>query len=464
MTSSLDFVHIHALAHQFSSSDDQEHKLSVALSALEIMDRFSTLHPYYEQYYSMLNAQNHPATQKYGGSWASGIEALGTQELFMGDEFLGQAEKTGLFEKFVPQFCRLFIAGDFANLQNLLNKVSLSVSFLNQCTDIVMFYENRYFEFLFYQIVAVVYGSLWFPSLSKSDEVSPTNDDATPTLKWAQIEKKCDSYHKKSANSLEKLGEMYPDVVEKVNAELTYYTLVKWYSAFAKFKESRFTEFCASFDAIQSKIHTLKSVHLETEAIICYGVACIATNPFKELDFCSNEKMLDLYTSSTSIEASLYEVMKHLSTAHFAKVKELWHPSFLARLDSAIGYAIPAKTKGTFWEYLLSVIDLKAFLLIISISECISRDKILDKLGYNGASDQVRAAVSNSMVVVLSVLNLSEINIFYHETEDVFYNLPLDKATQELMLSDKLEDLDHAANADAAAAHMKALLVRKYFT
>lgn len=458
------FVEIHSLAHRFKYASDPETKLQLAISCLEFMDHFQILHPIYVQCQLFLRAQNHASGSKYDCTWSSNIEQKGQQEIFLGDEYVGQAEKAEFFAKFIPQFQRLFIGCDFTNLQNLLNKVSLSVQFLNHCTDITLFTENGYFEFLFYQIIAVVHGLLWFPQLSTHDEQLHPNEETSPSLKWAQIERKCESYSKKCRRFLENLEENHPSVIEKVNNEFTFCTLVKWYCAFAKFQENRLTEYCTDFESLQSDIHLLESVYLKSEAILCYGIASIVAKPFKELDFCMNEQVLDFYTSSALVEASLYDVLRQLSMAQFVKVKLIWHSQLFSRLDSQISYTLPAKTKRTFWEYLTSIIDLKAFLLILSISESISRDKVLEKLGYGDATKLTRTVVSNTLVILISVLSLGEMNIFYHEAEDMFYNIPVDDRTREFELLEKIQDLDHAASAEAAAAHMKTLLIRKYFT
>ncbi|OBA19174.1 hypothetical protein METBIDRAFT_13485 [Metschnikowia bicuspidata var. bicuspidata NRRL YB-4993] len=352
LTPHLAFVEFHPLVHRFKNSTEQGHRADLALSCLKLMDRFKTIHPIHAELCLALRAQNHSMADKYGDAWASNIESAGQQELFMGDEYIGQAEKPAFFEKFVPQFQKLLIGCDFANLQNLLNKVSLLVHFMNQCSDLALFTENRHFEFLFYLIVAVLYGLLWFSLLAKQDGLVQQNEETSPSLTWAQISRKCESYNKSHEHFLDDLDDKHPEVIEKLHSEFTFCTLVRWYCAFAKFKEHRLTEFCEDFELLQNDMSVLETIKLQSEALICYGISSIAAKPFKELDFQLNEQVLELFTSNTLVEASLYEVMKNLSMAKFTKAKDLWEPQLLNRLDSWVSYALPGKTKGTFWEFL----------------------------------------------------------------------------------------------------------------
>ncbi|KAM9894326.1 hypothetical protein OXX79_008782 [Metschnikowia pulcherrima] len=464
MSPQLEFIRIHQLAHRLSHTNDQREKVDSAVSILTLMDEFKTLHPCYEQCYSILASQGHTLTTKYDETWACSVLQREQQDLFMGDEYIGQAEKASFFENFVPQYRKLFIGCDFANLQNLLNKVSLSVQFLSQCSDISSFTENRYFEFQFYQMVAVLYGSMWFSSYAKHDESISQNDEASPSLKWAQIEKKCNKYHEKTCHFSKNLDERHPDVITGVKAEFRYYGLVKWLCAFAKLKEHRLVEFCEDFSALVENAEALKQIGLYTGAFLCYGVASIAAKPFKELDFRSHERVLDFYTANKSKGAELYAITRLLSLAKFKDVKPLWQPSLTMRLDADIAFCLPVKTRGTFWDFLLSVVDFKAFLLIMSISECIPKDILLDKLGYKSAPESKRNAVANNLVMVISVLDLGKANVFYDESEATFYHLAVDEKIRKLDLQDQIENLDHLANAEAAAAHMKTLLVRKYFS
>lgn len=449
----LDFLEIHALHHKFSSEVFSiAERMDFAARALALMDKYRALHPRNAQFTEFLRSNGHPDALKFGDEWAASIKHAPAPK-----SLSGEGGKLKTLDEFCNIFRSQFIRGDFASLYVSLGELISSIQLLNHCTKRSSFVKNRYFEIALYQIIATVYDQLWFP---QGRDVG----SAETVLRWTQIEKKCDNYHARSQQILSGPGDDYDDREAHPETELACYHLVKWFCAFAKFKENRWVEFAADFGTLQSHLHLLAEPNLQSEALVMYAIASIATVPFEDLSLAKNEALLALYTSPNTPESEAFRLLEQLSCARFPEAKQLLAEPLLAYLTAHVAFVFGKSSPAAFWEYLASLIDMKVFLLVLSFSSCIPRSKVLAKMGYHDAVPATRDSVSNQMVLLISALGLSSSGIYYNQQEDNFYHLPVSSSQREEELDEAIAEVDHRVRADAAAAQMKALLVGKYFS
>lgn len=455
----LDFLQVHTLAHKFSlAALSPEEKTSTAIKCLELMEKYRGLHPCHDHMISHLS--NLPEGQKFNGSWAKNVQASQpTPQLLEGEEVRVHTDKEAVFSEFLTLFWSLFVQCDFLMMNWYINKIGMTVQFSSHATDHGDFVKNRHFEYLFYQMVGLLYGLFWLAGNSVLEysfgQPAPTN-----TRNLAQIEKRTDHYHTRSMYLLKSLQEKHPEIIDGVEREFTYYHMVKWLGTMVKFKENKFVEFVREFDLLHDHFCVVQELGMELEMLLMYAIGCIATKPFKSLAF--TEKSTHFVDCQANCR--LYEVLSELSNANFASAKRLLTSSELVQcLDAQIGYAVPKKNSGQFWKYLTGIIDQKAFLLVLSLTKRIGREKLIAKLGYVQLSQKETNDVSDRLILLVSVLNLGEANVGYDFAEDVFYRDAVDNEKKKFQLAEEIQEMDHLIRAEAAANIMRSMLVEKYF-
>lgn len=466
MDQSLSYLRVHSLAHRcLASIFLTNERRQFALDALLIMDDNQVLHPMYLQIYGVFqnnSPENDPLVPKYGPEWAAAIkDRLIASQLDTVDEMDVQAEKPTVLQQFVQRYKILFISGDFQDLLYYVNKISLLVEFRANCTDHEQFIENRYFEFLFHHVATIVYGLLWFSKYSVLEEVAKITTGASGMKSWQLLVKVAWAYHNKTRFLIQSVSDKHKEIVDGVNEEMTYFGLIRWLCAFAKFKENRVIDFTTDFESMDDQLPLLDIIHMRTEALLLYQTATIATKPFCDLLSCKSESLLDLYSGTSSVELTMYLYLCNLSESDFTGAKHLFDTSFKELLDGHIAFAIPSKLAGCFWRYIGVIVDMKVFLLIMSCASQILRSKLLNKMGHKNASEKVRDEVSACIVVLIAGLGLGRVNITYRQADDEFFRGAISDGQRLDQLTEDLDELDHTIEAETVAQLFRTKLVEK---
>lgn len=453
----LSFLAVHALAHKHAHGFSSAEKTQFALQAVRIMAANSAVHPKYPQLVKSLPSDE---AAQYGVNWARATARAPQNTL--DDDQLTQLAKADVLAQFVPLYKRLFVLADFHMLNYHTNRTLRSILLAPQAADHALFVQNRCFEMLFYQVAAALYGQLWFPSYLRLADSSRL-PETLASRKW--LEKRLETYYTRSQYLFKSLRDKPDAVVAAVQHEFDYYYLAKWTLAMYKFKENRFLEFAADFEALKDHLALLDKIGLQQEVLIMYAAASVCTKPFKELTFRSSEDMVELYTCEDSISSDVYRLLCVLLDAQFAQARTLLTLDLVQQVDAHMAYALPGKSAGTFWDYLSVIIELKVFLLIISISRRIPRAKMLAQMGYGAdATQQQIDDVSSRLLTLISVLDLGERGISYDETGDFYYHYDVGDGVQVQKLHEKVGELDHLLRAEASAQLLRTMLVEKYFT
>lgn len=458
------FLKVHFLALKFSLPEAFSHEelSAIALEALQIMDHYQALHPMYTSFQEYV--RDRPEAAQFTSDWARKIEGNHPNTSFLVEvDEAASTDKQKVVDEFKQILAVLVIQCDFRMVQFYLGKLENIVQFPGQVTSLQGFTENRFFEHLFYQTVALIFGHWWFELAKKvkheSDE--PYSGPSGPR-NIASIEKRTHTYHTRCSFLFKSLEDKPEAVVNSIQPELQYYNLVQWLCVLAKFTQGKFHLFIAEFDRLYGHILALECLDLESETLLMYAVASIATRPFKDLNFNLNEALVDAYTEKAgSLELRVFDVLTLLSNGEFHAAKvSLSDEELLKRLHACLGFALPEE-KESFFERLCRLIDQKAFLLILSLTKRILREKLLAMLGYAPGS-AIYDDVSNKLLLLVSVLSAGESNIVYESATDLFcYKLSPDADKIDLQTS--VEELTHEVRAEASASMLKSLLMKKHF-
>lgn len=434
---------LHSIVHRAVYENDAV----LALEALEQMDTCRTLHPHYKILLQLVGGN-----EKYNSSWAARIsqEAPRTKLLVEGNDN-GDSDKEAVFEEFLLVFKYSLIGCDYQMAHFYISRLEAVAAFHSHVTTAEAFVANRYFEHLFYPLVTQLF-SLWFPRESAPASTS-TKNPSSP----AAIEKRAHSYFVRSAFLQDQPG---------VEQEFRYYYLIKWVLAFLKFTNCNMLEYAADFEALQPHLLLLSDFGFFQQALVMYSVASIATKPFVALTLSGNESLVDLYTGGEehTVEAEMFAAMGMLSRAEYGAAKLVFRNETILRgLQSYVGFALPHLSRKaprvSFWNQLCGLVDQKAFLLILSFTQRILRQKLLQLLGYENASSQVRDQVSNNLVLVCSALALGEVGVSYDLQSDTFTRLEL--PDKEKTLKRNVASLDHKVRANASSTMVNTLLMQR---
>ncbi|RKP30971.1 hypothetical protein METBISCDRAFT_27013 [Metschnikowia bicuspidata] len=429
------------------------------------MDQHKVLHPVYPQISRFLHENSDCAAdflKKYGLEWAAAIrDAEIASKLDNSSEMAECTDKADVLAQFLPKFSLLFVLADFSDLLYQVHRIGLVVEFRLECTDHQQFAENRYFEVIYYYLLAILYGQLWFPNYSVLEEAAKIAGGTVGTKSWQQLEKSAASYHKKCQHLVKSLSDRHQDHVDGINRELRYYDMICWLCSFAHFKDNRFVDFVKDFDSLGDKIPLLESISMKQEAILMYQIANVATKNFCELVSCESESLMELYSGTTFVEAAMLSYLGKLAEADFPGAKRVFNADLVKHLDARIAYALPRKLAGSFWRYFTVIVDLKVFLLLLSCALLIPKEKLLDKIGYRDSSAEERDAVSASLIMVTAALSLGKVNVTYDEVQGVYRRGPVTDSEKLMQLKEELDDLDHVLEAEAVAQLVQARLVER---
>lgn len=469
MDSSLSFLPIHALAYKLSTGSvfSRSEKCQFALDSLNIMDLQQALHPTYTYIYKCLleSCDDNLLPKEYDSSWSAAIRDKQIASQIEGDTSKAEPQdKQAILALFIPKFQQLFVQAEFQDLIYSVNRVGLLVEFKAYCTDHDQLIENRYFEFLFYHLVAIVYGQYWFSNYSVLEEAVILTNGSTGTKSWQQLEKSAWTYYNKTQFLFKTVADKRTEVVEGVNKEFDYFLLIRWLCTFVRFKENLFVAFVKDFEGLLEHFDLLDKISMRKEATLMYEIATVATKSFCDLVSYESESLSDIYAGSTLVEQKVYSLLCKLAEADFVGAKEAFGLQFTELLDAHISYALPRKLAGTFWKYLSVIVDLKVFLLVMSCALVIPRKKMLDKMGYATSTEAQKQEVSTKLIMMMSGLSLGHQNITFDHEKDVFLKGPISDEVKKSHLMEELDDLDHTLEAESVAQLIKTRLVERIFS
>lgn len=481
-----EFLKVHILVHEATHNNSPD----AARAALALMDTYHTLHP---QYMALLANIN---DSKFNHQWAMELEQQrpNTKDI-MENSDSSSVDRETVFSQFKAGLHHAMILCDFHLAHFYLTRLEATAHFASHVTTLDAFNTNRYFEHLFYPLVTQLYGNMWFlnSSVSKDHSASYSTGSssasgshaaaaaaATASLLLAQaatggtrnpsppaaIEKKANAYFSRCQF-------LHPQVLLE-DGDFRFYYLIKWTVAFMKFSQCRLLEYVSDFDTLQPHLSVLNDWGLFSQALLMYSVASIASKPFASLSLNSNEPLVDLFTvsdSETSIDFNLLTCMSHLAETDYAAAKAILSDSqTILSLNGSISFALPKQqqTRSStnsnapleFWLALCLLIDQKAFLLIMSISEAIPRDKLLSLLGYRDCSPATADAVSNNLILVCSALCLGDLGVAYDVNSDMFTRRHVSPLEKIHRLQGSVDRLSRDVRAEASSAIISLLLMR----
>lgn len=464
----VDFLKVHFLAHRFSHNEayNEENLVAFAVEALNIMDRYKALHPSYPNFQAKLSETGHPEAARFLAEWAKKIESEAPKTSYLVElDEVQSTDKQQILDEFKQVFAVLVIQCDFRLVQFYLGKLDNIAIFPAQVTSAVAFSENRFFEHLFYQLVALIFGRIWFAESStpKKDNEEPFGGPTGPR-NVSSVEKKASNYHTRCGFLFRSLEDKPEADVDAMKPELEYHMLVQWLCALVKFTQGKFQAFSAEFDCLYEHISVLENLGVVSETMAMYAVTSIATKPFNQLSLNSNEALVDAYTSvSGTLEQDIFHVLSLLSNAEFAPAKAaLFDQNLLRKLGASLAVFLPNSFED-FLTRLCCLIDQKAFLLILSITKRIRREKLLSMLGYSPQNQTEFEDVSNRLLLLIAVLSLGESSIVYETQSDLFCYRQPSEAERTEILQAKVDELTHDVRAEASAAMLKAILIKKHF-
>lgn len=446
----LDFLEIHALVTRFKAVPDSD----IAIRALQLMDRYHSVHPYTAQLIAHVRTESRPDGAAYTLEWARAVENSPPDDSFFRED-AGTAghDKAALFAQFLPLFRALFVRADFHMLGYYINKLEYLAPFASHPTDHEAFVDNRLFEFLFYQIVAHVYGQVWFGSAAPAEK-KPAQETPQPSF-LAQTTARCDAYNMRCAWVRRSAAEKPPSVAHAAAAEFDYACLVQWYVALLQFKEAEFSTFVSQFDTLEPDLQLLHRVHLHDEALVLYGLACVACRPFNLLELRGRDVLLEQYNVSQGGDLALvYRAMCELSRGEFGAAK-----TTLARVVHRGGAYLLPHLWDFFMPALASVVDCKAFLLTMSVTRAIPRAKMLGFLGYASNAFEV----SHRLVLLVAALGLGE-QVGYDQARDIFFRERVSRTSRMHSLYESVEEVAHLIAVESSAKMFTALILQAHLT
>lgn len=448
------FFQIHQIAHKLESWKKLQpsQATDLSLEALELMERYSALHPNCSKIQAILTHYNHPKAEYYSPEWAADIKC--EKLLEPGFNLQGFDLRAELLSEFFALYRRLFIQADFHLLSYEVTKMVLSSQFKYMALDHDSFIENRYFEFSFYLLATHLYGQVWFSSMSSQTE-SPSHQSQPRTL--AQAKKKIDHYYSQNSYLWHTLREKSTHVMALIATEFRYYDLSRWLLAFLDFKEAKFSKFIQEFSELSEKIDLLDELALSTPARVMYGLALIPCKSFKDLKESYGTELVDVYSETEAVESQIYGLLCDLSLRDFATSRRFFKKNTW-EFEAELGFALPSKL---FWADLAHIVDLKAFLLILLVTDLISSHQMFELLGYTNEESPTK--VREQLRQMIFALDLGETGVIYDLLEDVFRRIDVEEEARIRGIQTSIDELDHNARAESLARLLRLLLIRRYF-
>ncbi|KAK6204627.1 uncharacterized protein RJT21DRAFT_9878 [Scheffersomyces amazonensis] len=511
----LELIH---LSHQFDRlsenvTQNYEPLNQIAIQSLQLMDKYRALSPDFDKYIRYLKSQHPNETElwtKYDSKWAKlitkeneisinkvekevkevsnsssppptaedSVEQLQSFALSDIHEDDVNSSNNQIFNNFKRALQINIIGHNFSDNIYLINTYLTINTIKSHPKDLKQIIDNRYFELLFFQ---------YYNNLNEYQSVSKTTNDGykNPHNHATTLNILNSTYSKANLYYTKVEPIIFKSLKNgiKLPLEVYYYYLIKFYYLAGLFKELRLHKFNEEFlslllnsdgglsnnDTNYSLQLLLSLKSLKVYLFSMYGLASIFTKPFKSLSYINNETVMDILTiEETGFDYRLYnEVLLPLSKSNFKQAHEsLSNPQFILQATSMLYYSLPTNKRSStstgFFQHINKIIDLKSFLLIISMTKQISRSKLFNILGHDIKDGADVDSLTSNLLSLIAVLGLGKLGIGYKIEEEMFYNNEENHVEDELQV--KLNKVTNDIYGDSMATLMKGLLMEKFFS
>ncbi|KAL6452855.1 hypothetical protein SBY92_000199 [Candida maltosa Xu316] len=487
------YLSINQLAYQFIklsqsnvSKTNSGILIDTATKCLQLMRKYEVIHPVADHLVHYLSKVGRSSIE-FTNQWIDETRTLNESYLLQLDhdsmDTLSQEKSQELFNKIRKAVIIAIVQNKYDDGLVLLNNYITAVDFSTQPKTKEQFISNRYMEFLFYQYVLNIFSLIWFPndeadsnriaikplSAGKFSKATVTNNSYKPLN---QILSKVKNYHTKN----ESLFGVTDD-------ETRYYWGILFFNLCLLFKQFKFVEFYDSFteyfieqqEPLNYLVHDFDA--LKSNLLAMFGIVSIFLKPFNSLrliDIDTENNLIDLCSEDpASLEYKFYgQVMVPLAKCDFKNVRSVLHnEDFVADIISQLEYNLPVScrtndgnTGPSFINYMMSIIDSKNFFVILTNSKEISRLKVAELLGYDITDQNSVAQLSNSLIGIISALDLQRYGVSYDSKTQNFTNEEIRDASGEIAeLQENINDLQAEVRAETLATRMTELLLEKYY-
>jgi hypothetical protein len=338
------------------------------------------------------------------------------------------------------------VQGNFQQGLGWLSGYHDIVMFHSQINDYEALVENRYFEYSFLQYILVFYGTIF----------SSEEGNIAEGFKMLEpISKKIDYYFNKN------------DIILHQNShldEMKYYKLIKFYELAVLFKQFRMEKFLTEFMSLLKQPDFAWLIHINPKVLCFFEISVIFLKPFNQLGLLDIDddillEEIDHYQFSNFL---FNNILSQLAQCNYGKVQQvLANSSFTNEFHAKLGPFLPVNIrKSSFLDYLHTIIDSKTFMLVMSRTRAIPKDKLIETLGYSEPSKET--GVHNHLLLLIAALGLGKENIRYSYADEVFYNEEKKGVIERNELSTNVANLTVEAEAESLATTMKGLLVEKF--
>lgn len=454
----IDFLRIGELSYSFNKSyrnDDSlscEIALRCAQNALELAVKYKVLNQDYDEMKNYLIQRTSPVeASAYFLDFTK--SALATSNL---EELLNKSRtKDELLDNLKALVIRYIIEGRYMEAHEVVHRDYDTLHFLSINRDLDKLNENKFFEFMFYRYAASLYHLVWFPTIDDSDLVNESGDSSSLHI-LDSIISKVDLYYKKNTSTLE---------TSEVLKEVHYYWLIKWLLLFVQLKFCEFNAYLKNFNdfaydeesgSIALLVLNTSGRDMKCKILISLKVSLMITQPFKNLSLlnypCEKEEERELqfefFDVEDLLEQEFHKLLIPLIESEFSLFKESFKKSSTsARIILSMGYIFPNEAH-TFMRQLMLMMDFKVFLMILSSSRKISRQRMLSIIGFEEDSS------FKDLLLLISILNLGQHGIGFDVEKDLFYT----SKESSVALEENIESLHNKIRGDAVATFVKSSL------
>lgn len=425
----MDFIKVHQLARDALNTllgDDE--RLQHALGALEIMDRHQALAPCVS---SLLRLVRHDS--KYTEEWRLDIARAETPRCLTEDRSAGPKE---VFQSFLAVFAPLYIAENDEWMQ-LVGQVRTDMPLALQVSSYSGLIENCYFQ-LHFLLMAGKLECMWLPGLERLERPEECCQDVLRYLRNVR------RYHEKCAHLNH--NQVPGEVRGAVAAEFHYYDLCQWLGAFALWADGDYAAFVELFRVLMPKLELLRLLHLYDAAVYMYALAFAVVRPFQELTLSdlTSPAIAAFFSLEAPLPAHVYRAMCLLAAVDFPAARAQFGE---ARERLSARFAVFFTLR--FWLFWSRTVDVKMFLLIMSVTLRVPRAELLAQMG---------AADANALVLALCALGGAEAGVCYDKTRDEFF-----RSAPHEPLALRLDRLAHSVHAQAAALYVAGVVVKSVY-
>lgn len=438
----MSFLACPLLCHQFGSTlEDVAHdesRLSMAIKALEIMDMYLAVSPHVHFLVDFLN-QKRIAT-KYNQLWVDAVVARAekrSSELY--GHLLDNPSQSETYKNTMELLAIYTVQNRYGQAISLLETFATSAAFTTDAIATQEIVENKYFEYLLFLCVLIVYKNVWFED---ADEEAHTEVPAnfSPDKDIETHLKRANFYHFKHKLLL----------TEAAHQELRCYWLLRWLAALVTLGQESAVKFVEEFDAIsesESVVDPLDCMNLDEFSLrepllLAHGLAVSMVRPFSTA--CHfDSRLTELYSATTSMDP-VVSYLVQLKDSQFIGAKQaLQSQTFRNIVALHGGYALPRE----FLLRLQHTITFKVFILIMQTIKRIPRSKIMLMVGLDETAEN-----SRQLLLMLSVLELAHFGVGYNTKGDFFYNtgqtaVPVEQEVDRLAYGLQGESMSAIINA-----------------